>query len=708
MTTFASRDETVPPASGWLRFAALLLGVALVDLPIDGVPAYALLAAMAVLIFTGELRTSARAWLAVLIVVALAVAGQMLLAPPRIDEGHNVFLPNAPVLQGLPGEVHAALSKEFDALYPPDKRCDPKEFGCWQGQGLPDRLYAFSADGIWHKSGASRTTDSIDFSDPVWLRLGFINELRYNWTAGTDVKRGERDRSIWAGLHRWRLTMPWFEMIRLPAAYVGGELCWRGDLMWEGAGERFSRWPGDSCRTIESADAGRRIFGLAITPDALAMRLTPPWSVRLIGWAQSALSLIAAFALIAMLVRIDVRRAALPLAFIVLAVVMIVLDDGTFLGGVRPFDGGDDGLFYDGIGRIMLQKLFAGDVRGALEGVEPVFYYGGPGLRYFRVVEHIVFGETYLGYLSLILLLPILLWRLFRRFLPEPWPLALTFIFIAVPVGALFGTTFVNYTKWAARGFADPLAYTLFVAGLGVVIGARGGPGPRFAPAFFGALLLVLGLSMKPIVAPCAAVLLAGCGLAALAQRQWARVAGLCLGTLPVFWMALHNWVFGHKLVLFSSNSANSDLLVIPPSAYVAAVRQLATGDAGGLAAIAHQLAHWLSGPFESYWTIPLNAGGVAILLYVVLRGRSFDPWLRLVGGAALTQHAVAFFYNAAIGRYHFLTWLLTMLVATVWLHDVGVSWLVRRYPLLCARIVSLPTSRWLVSGLARLQKVSA
>ena len=43
--------------------------------------------------------------------------------------------------------------------------------------------------------------------------------------------------------------------------------------------------------------------------------------------------------------------------------------------------------------------------------------------------------------------------------------------------------------------------------------------------------------------------------------------------------------------------------------------------------------------------TIPLNAAGVVILVYVVFRGRQFDPWLRLVGAAALAQHAVALFY---------------------------------------------------------------
>ena len=81
---------------------------------------------------------------------------------------------------------------------------------------------------------------------------------------------------------------------------------------------------------------------------------------------------------------------------------------------------------------------------------------------------------------------------------------------------------------------------------------------------------------MKPIVAPAAAVLLAGAGLAALVLQQWPRLAGLCIGFLPVFSMALHNWVFGHVFVLFSTNAGASDLLVMPPSAYLAAAARIA------------------------------------------------------------------------------------------------------------------------------------
>ena len=134
--------------------------------------------------------------------------------------------------------------------------------------------------------------------------------------------------------------------------------------------------------------------------------------------------------------------------------------------------------------------------------------------------------------------------------------IALTLIFIAVPLGAIFGSTYFQYVKWAARGFADPAAATLFLAGVVVLVGRTAdGPGRGFAPALGAGLLFALALWVRPNLAPGAAVLLGGAGLAALWQVQCPRLAGLCIGFLPVFGMTLHNWYFGGVFVLFSSNA---------------------------------------------------------------------------------------------------------------------------------------------------------
>jgi hypothetical protein len=698
--------------AGWRKLAALVLATAAVGLPVNHIAAYALLVVAAVVIFSGTVSARPSAWAAAIGVVVVALAGQWLLAPPRIDEGHNVFRPGgAGVLEReLPGEVYRHLTAEFAAQYPNDDKV--------QG-GFPDRAFAFSADGIFGKPALSRTVTGIDFSDPVWLRLGFINENRYNWYGDGALKRLERARPFWMGWRRWHLLMPWFEMIRLPPALAGGELCWRGELLWEGDAGHFATLPNGGCRVITPADAGRRIVGSAIKPDSLAMHLTPPLGVHAQILALRVLALAAVFAIVAILIRVRSRRVVVPIILLGLASIVIAVVDLSFLGALRPFEGGDDGLFYDGIGRIILQKMLAGDIFSALRGGEDVFYYGGPGLRYFRALEHILFGETYLGYASLVLFFPFAVHALFRRFVKEQWALAVVLIFIALPVGALFGTTFFQYLKWAARGFADPAAYILFIAGIIPIVGATAaGPGNKFSSGFFGALLLALGIFMKPIVAPAAAVLLGGAGLIALTRGQLPRLAGLCVGFLPVLVMPLHNWIYGHVLVLFSANADNSIVLVMPPSAYVSALHELLRLDFSGehIRRWVANVMRWLAGPSEASWPhdaalvdilIPMHAAAVAVLVYVVAL-RRFEPWLRLIGAAALAQHAVAFFYDAGTSRYHFLTWFLTMLVGTVWVREVGIGWLKLCSPVMTGRIAAHPVRLRLASGLAWLQKVSA
>jgi hypothetical protein len=139
-------------SAGWCKLAALVLTLAAVGLPVNNLGSYALLLVAAVVIFSGKVSARAGAWVASVAIVVIAVAGQFLLAPPRIEERHNVFLPNPVVERELPAEVYRRLLTEFDAQYPPAIRCWPGSVGCWQDGGFPDSAFAFSADGIFHKS----------------------------------------------------------------------------------------------------------------------------------------------------------------------------------------------------------------------------------------------------------------------------------------------------------------------------------------------------------------------------------------------------------------------------------------------------------------------------------------------------------------------------------------------------------------------------
>jgi hypothetical protein len=694
----------------WSKLAALALIVAALALPLNDLFRYALLVISTVAICLGTLSRQPRRWLGAVLVVAASLLGQFPFAAPRIEEGHNLFLidgPGGPLEAGLPAAALRVMADEFNARYPLGRRCERRMDGCWRGGAFPQQPYAFSSDGIYDGSTLSRRVTGIDFTDPVWLRLGFINERGYNWNSGvSDVKRASRNPNFWGFLHRWQLKMPWFVMYRFPAEFAGSSLCWRGEVLWEGADERFDLIAHEAmkCRVLGSQDIGRQIFGLAIKNEVpLAMRLELSGKIRLAQMVEPALAFVAVAAVLGFLVYWCKRASMLAFALLAVTLIVVVMNDASFIGGVRPFDDGDDGLVYDGYARDMLRQIVAGDIAGALEGREKVFYFT-PGMRYLRTFEHLMFGETYLGYLSLILLLPLLVLALFRRFLPRDWALAMTVIFIAIPVGMLFGSSLVQYVKWAARGFADPAAYILFLAGLILLVG-RGPAGPRaiFTTACSAGFLFALSLFVRPNLAPAAAILLSGSAIAGLWQAQYRRVAGLCIGFLPVLGMALHNWVYGGELALFTATASHPGALVMPPSAYLAALGELAHVNLAGehIGRALRQIGGWLAGPSESYLMVPLNAAAIAVVIRVAL-WKEIDPWLRLIAWATLAQQCVGLFYATA-GRYHYLTWLLTLLVTTVWMRREGFALVHHRYPGIATVIENHPVRRTLALWLHKL-----
>ncbi len=170
------------------------------------------------------------------------------------------------------------------------------------------------------------------------------------------------------------------------------------------------------------------------------------------------------------------------MTLIALTLLVIVFIDAQFIGGFRPLDSGDDGLTYEGYARRIVRHLLSGDFAAAWRGEENVYFFA-PGLRYFRALERFLFGDTFLGYLSMILAFPLLVFALFRRFLTPRWALVIVLAFVATPAGALFGSSLFYYVVWAARGFADPFAFILLFAALVLIVPPRTGavPEPRRA-----------------------------------------------------------------------------------------------------------------------------------------------------------------------------------------------------------------------------------
>jgi hypothetical protein len=219
----------------------------------------------------------------------------------------------------------------------------------------------------------------------------------------------------------------------------------------------------------------------------------------------------------------------------------------------------------------------------------------------------------------------------------------------------------------------------------------------------FGAMLIALGTFVRPNVALASGVIVLGAILFALRQRAWARAGAIVAGFATLAVSPLHNWVFGHSTVLFADIVSQPQTLVMPPSEYFKAAYDVLHLDLASdhvIAAI-KKIAWWLSGPGNFYATIPLNAAAVATLVRVGLFGARFDPWLRLIALATLLEHGTGVCY-ANWDRYHLVTWLLTALVATVWLRVEGLPCVDKFFPGLRERILAHAAIRRAAATLAR------
>src|SRR5262249_55997170 len=132
-------------------------------------------------------------------------------------------------------------------------------------------------------------------------------------------------------------------------------------------------------------------------------------------------------------------------------------------------------------------------------------------------------------------------------------------------------------------------------------------------------------------------------------------------------------------------------LLLTPASAYLGAIAELAHLNFAGeyVARAMRQIGGWLAGPSEMIAIAPLNAVAILVLVRVAL-WRAADPWLRLMALATLAQHGVALFYPGD-GRYHYLTWLLTLLVVAASVHPEALALVLRLFPHLTSPLPQHP-----------------
>lgn len=616
--------------------------------------------------------------IAVAVVIALCTVG-IKSSLPRADiaEGHNAFMvigDGEALQRGLPPKIFQSWKAQFDVLYPPDPVRDaaPAQWRSTPSENVPTEVFAPSADAIWRKAKYSRQVDTIDFRTLGEFRGGFANEselhgvrhtTRYNFYAGPLERK----------------DMPFYVMYELTRASVGSRLTWKGQAFWQ----RGNGNPEEivhqqvATRMIAPEDTRTRVYA-AFFPARdreLQFAMEPSLLLRMGAWADTVLTLLASIGTLMLTTRL--RWSAYVRALAILAAGYVVLVTHAdfrvdHLGwGYSPHGGGDDGLVHEGWGRMMAMLLREGQIGEALRGAESVYWFT-PGMRYVRMVEKLVFGDTNHLHTLAIALVPLVFFYLLRSFLRPAAAWMVTGAFCLVHVGNL---GFLEYVAWGKAGYGESVGAVLFLLGLTLMLRARprgDGRAQNLAIVWVAGAALAASMFIRPNFAIAIAWLGAVYAWYGLRARDVASVAALACGLGLALWMPFHNWYYGGELYLIS-RSVENVALTIGAADYVSAFRDAISGrlDTHAVALTSAQLRGWLWGDAQQPWErvahvvrlLALAVTGRVALRAMLARTSPHYTALGVVAGAALLAHVPMLFVHATLNRYAMLGWDLSIVV---------------------------------------------
>jgi hypothetical protein len=128
------------------------------------------------------------------------------------------------------------------------------------------------------------------------------------------------------------------------------------------------------------------------------------------------------------------------------------------------FEGGD-GLIYITLMHEMYLSLINLDFSNFFRAGEDTFYYT-PGLRFFLVLEKIIFGDFYYFLFFFIFLIPKLIYKLFNIYFNNKITYLIFLLFVLVPIFHHIGFSYFQYIRYSYRILSEPIGYTFFLLGL--------------------------------------------------------------------------------------------------------------------------------------------------------------------------------------------------------------------------------------------------
>jgi hypothetical protein len=422
--------------------------------------------------------------------------------------------------------------------------------------------FFLTADGYVQGYKDKRFVHTIDIDDGIRsLRGGWINRTDYNfYTQVSSYVRSE---------------LPFVVRYEIGRQLVGMTLTLEGLLLFERDGRFKIHDPALKNLQIKAEHVGSALVGFGGQWDDtgyndLEIKLEKTLSYKLYDMARACSSLFSVCLLFFGLFSIHLTRDfGLQSILLSISSLSFWIYSSTILRLGIVAKGGADGIAHDGYAYQMLEKWAAGDWSGALMSPEHVFYYM-PGMRYVRFAEMLLFGDSYILQVCLLLFVPVILYRFFSVFLTQNLSFALCVLSFAHMFDGI-GLSAKLYSNSLMNLYGEGFAYALLFIAITLLAKSI----QKIEGGIFAFFLLAICLSIRPNLGIFIAIVALTHLFTTTFSPQpliWRFV--MLFGFAPVLLIPIHN-ILGGELVLVSKASQISENLPLSLELYYQAICNL-------------------------------------------------------------------------------------------------------------------------------------
>ncbi len=506
-----------------------------------------------------------------------------------------------------------------------------------------ENQYSFSSDNLILNKSNTRNVDHINFNSRESLKIGEINDLKYNIAFDKEFRR----------------MIPYYVLFIIPKNYKYSKVCGKGNIFYtfednikEFDNLNFINKEENKCIYFEKNE-NLLIIGYSINNnDELELKLHKNKFTLfkdIINFT-SIIFFIFIFTYNFFTFKSYSRKEVIIFALSIFSsIFFIILKDTNIISGLRYFRGGADGLVYEFQANMIIKNIYNLDFLQALRGGEDSFYYM-PGLRYFLAASKIIFGDTNYGYIFIILILPISLFYVFKNLISEKIAFYLIISFTLLPIFENMGFGHFNYVHQAIRNHAETLSITIIIFCIAKISDIDFYKKINFYNIFFYCLILSFSALCRPNFVPITTLFFIY--LFFISYRKNIVISsGAIFGYSFIFIAFLHNLYFGNDLSLFTKSNVHF--------AFNDAFQKLNFNDKN---IILNQFLKW--NPIYNFHRLIM----LIFVFYCFFRFNKSN-FISFLFFSMIAQHVVLILTHPD-SRYAYLAWLLTFILFIFYLFN--------------------------------------